>query len=229
MKIRILTGFSIALVVLLALLFLPHVAVSVFYLIICGLALFEMLAALANCYSQFNCDHCITEFIFICFSTASVVIVFDNYLIGYLIILCALVDTAGFTVGKALGKKAHKVSMLKKISPNKSWEGYIGGIVFSIVGGIGFYHLMKDLLPELALWFAFVAWIPAIIGDLYESYIKRHLSIKDSGDAAGKSGAKIIRALERPIRSHGGYLDRIDSFIFVSVAFMIFESIFKPQ
>lgn len=229
MKIRILTGFSVALAVLLALLFLPHVVVSVFYLIICGLALFEMLAALAKCYSQFNYEHCITEFIFICFSTASVVIVFDNYIVGYLVILCALVDTAGFTVGKALGKKAHKVSMLKKISPNKSWEGYIGGIVFSIVGGIGFYNLMKDLLPELALWFAFIAWIPAIIGDLYESYIKRHLSIKDSGDAAGKSGAKIIRALEKPIRSHGGYLDRIDSFIFVSVAFMIFESFFKPQ
>ena len=228
MKIRILTGFSIALFVLLALVFLPHIAVCTIYLVVCGFALYEMMTGLHWRYSQVACDHCITEFIFICFSTVAVTLVFSNYMMGYIIVICAAADTAGFTVGKALGKRAHKVSFLKKVSPNKSWEGYIGGVFFSIGIGFAFFTLFKDKLPENAFWFAFFAWLPAIIGDLYESAIKRLLGLKDSADAIWASEQKVMQVFEKPIKSHGGYLDRIDSFIFVSVSYVIFNSI-MPQ
>ncbi len=222
MKVRIFTGFVIGVVLCLSLLFLPHVAVAVAFAIACALASFEILIALKHKYSKPAGTLCCIEIIMLILATATVFASVDNLMMGYVVILCALVDVGGYTAGKLAGKKGHKVSFLKTVSPNKTWEGYICGIICCIAFGYLIYLPMKQYLPDNAYIFSFFAWAPAIAGDLFESKIKRTLKVSDSGECAAKYSNKLIKAVEKPISSHGGYLDRIDSFTFAIVAFEIF-------
>ena len=98
--------------------------------------------------------------------------------------------------GRAFGK--HK--LFERISPKKTWEGAIGGLVFSVAFG----GLVKFLaLPEVpwvhALVVAALIDIAGVLGDLVESMFKRSFGVKDSG---------------RIMPGHGGILDRIDSLLF---------------
>ena len=113
-------------------------------------------------------------------------------------LLCIIImdDTGAFYFGRYLGK--HKLH--KKVSPNKTWEGAIGGFICSIIGGLMFLRIFK-LSPICleTLFFIMFLSIMGQIGDLAESLIKRSYNVKDSG---------II------FPGHGGILDRIDSFLF---------------
>lgn len=111
-------------------------------------------------------------------------------------------DTFAYLVGTAIGK--HK--MLEKISPKKSWEGFSGGIILTI---ILLYSLMKlDIITwSPALLTASVFAIGAgTLGDLLESKLKRDAGVKDSG---------------KLIPGHGGILDRIDSLLLAAPIFLL--------
>lgn len=105
-------------------------------------------------------------------------------------------DSFAYMVGSRLGK--HK--MAPKISPNKSWEGFVGGLVGSV---LIWMILWVTGLYGFGLWFAVLAGvvigIMGVFGDLIESRIKRGVGVKDSGHL---------------IPGHGGMLDRSDSLIF---------------
>ena len=105
-------------------------------------------------------------------------------------------DSAAYFVGSAIGK--HKLS--PSISPKKTWEGAIAGLIFGVatVVLLGCWLLDLDLPRSIALGALLV--LAATIGDLAESVIKRQVGVKDSG---------------RLIPGHGGMLDRIDSLLFV--------------
>ncbi len=117
-------------------------------------------------------------------------------LYALLIVWCT--DTGAYMVGKYFGK--HKLA--KHISPNKTWEGSIGGTIlatlivsiFTIVFPIG----NLTLLPMIAT--TILLSIGGQLGDLVESALKRYYGVKDSG--------KILPG-------HGGILDRFDSLLFV--------------
>jgi phosphatidate cytidylyltransferase len=109
-------------------------------------------------------------------------------------------DTAAYFAGRALGR--HR--MLERISPNKTWEGFAGGAVGSIVGGL----VTRVLLPELQILtvgetvlVGAGAAVLGPLGDLCESMVKRAAGVKDSG---------------KLIPGHGGLLDRIDALLFVA-------------
>lgn len=114
-------------------------------------------------------------------------------------------DTGGYFIGKAFGK--HKLA--PRLSPKKSWEGYIAGIVLA-VGGSALLLKIYTLLnlpvdpaityPRVLLVGAFMSVFPTI-GDLGISMLKRNFSVKDSG---------II------LPGHGGMLDRIDSWLWAA-------------
>ncbi len=113
-------------------------------------------------------------------------------------------DGFAYLVGSKIGK--HKLA--PHISPNKSWEGFIAGIVGSMLG----WCLMVlvpgvDISVSLALLFGLICGLMSVLGDLAESRIKRNSGVKDSGTI---------------MPGHGGLLDRTDSiFIAAAVAFVL--------
>lgn len=121
-------------------------------------------------------------------------------------------DTGAFVVGCSFGK--HK--LFERISPKKTWEGFFGGLIFNVIASVLFGLYCPDFFRlnfGLGFWIGLGALvtIAGTFGDLFESMIKRDLSIKDSGHI---------------IPGHGGILDRIDSLLFVMPMALIYISIF---
>lgn len=109
-------------------------------------------------------------------------------------------DIFAFLTGKLLGK--HK--LFPRISPGKTIEGSIGGLVFTIIVIIVFAHYAEWLPLTYGIGMAIVAVVFGTLGDLCESMLKRQAGVKDSGNL---------------IPGHGGVLDRFDSVMF-SVPFV---------
>lgn len=108
-------------------------------------------------------------------------------------------DVGGYVFGSRWGK--HK--MTPRLSPNKSWEGALGGVVLTAATALIFSYVadMVTLTNAYALLLGVAASIAAHFGDLFMSGIKRFFQVKDSG---------------RLIPGHGGVLDRFDSFLLVA-------------
>jgi len=104
-------------------------------------------------------------------------------------------DSMAYMAGSKFGK--HKIH--KKISPNKSWEGFFGGAVFALLMGVLNSVIFKQ--PSVLNWLVIAAIVVVFgtLGDLFESIIKRRLNVKDSGTI---------------LPGHGGLLDRFDSLLF---------------
>ncbi len=120
-------------------------------------------------------------------------------LLFFLVFITEMNDVFQFAWGKLLGK--HKI--LPKVSPNKTWEGFIGGILTTTALGVG----LKFLTPCTTLQIVFISFITAnagFIGDVIISSIKRDLQLKDTSTA---------------IPGHGGVLDRIDSLVVAAPVF----------
>jgi phosphatidate cytidylyltransferase len=105
-------------------------------------------------------------------------------------------DSMAYLVGSKFGK--HKIH--PKISPNKSWEGFIAGTLFSLATGFIYSIIFKTHNLFNWLVIALLASVFGTLGDLFESIIKRRLKVKDSGNF---------------MPGHGGLLDRFDSLLFV--------------
>jgi len=104
-------------------------------------------------------------------------------------------DTGAYVTGRAIGK----TPLFKRVSPNKTWEGTIGGIVFSLLVTALVVYLFNDF--DVYTWYSIAAItiVSSIIGDLIESRLKRSLQVKDSGSL---------------LPGHGGILDRFDAILF---------------
>jgi len=105
-------------------------------------------------------------------------------------------DSAAYVVGRAYGRGA----FFRHISPKKTWSGAIGGTL----AGVSVAALLSELLfadPLLGAGFGVVVTVSAQAGDLAESMLKRAAGVKDSGTL---------------IPGHGGFLDRLDSFLFAA-------------
>ena len=140
--------------------------------------------------------------------------------IFYMILICASVDTFGLLFGKYFGKN----KIAPKISPNKTVEGFIGGVLMAtIIGTIWLSLLVGDssffsgltmssnstLFVVSAFFTSLALSLVSFSGDLLFSYIKRQKGIKDFG---------------KLIPGHGGILDRIDSHLVVNL--LVFTPIF---
>lgn len=108
-------------------------------------------------------------------------------------------DTFAYFTGHAFGR--HK--LLERISPKKTWEGFAGGAVGSVVGALVTRALLlsDELSVGLAIAIGLGGALLGPLGDLAESMVKRAAGVKDSG---------------RIIPGHGGLLDRIDALLFVT-------------
>ncbi len=121
----------------------------------------------------------------------------------FLFILIWSSDSFAYFAGRLFGK--HK--MAPKISPKKTWEGFAGGVLLTLILG----YFIESNFPELRGNWMFVGFLVSIfapLGDLVESQLKRIFGVKDSGNI---------------IPGHGGILDRLDSFIIcVPVVYLYF-------
>jgi phosphatidate cytidylyltransferase len=104
-------------------------------------------------------------------------------------------DTMAYLTGSKLGKH----SLIKRISPKKTWEGTIGGFVFACIVTLIISHFFLPLSLYEALILGAIISVSANLGDLFESSLKRNAGKKDSG---------------KLLPGHGGVLDRFDAAIF---------------
>jgi phosphatidate cytidylyltransferase len=102
--------------------------------------------------------------------------------------------------------------MAPKISPKKSWEGFVGGMVFAAIGGALSFYYFLDHHPYVGALAGVLAVLAATVGDLVESAIKRDLSIKDMGTL---------------LPGHGGMLDRLDSALITAPAMWLVVEVLK--
>lgn len=127
----------------------------------------------------------------------------ENLLMGFFILIW-MGDVFAYVVGSLCG--SHKLS--PKLSPSKTWEGAIGGFIFTLLGG---FFWWKWMLPRIALWewltLSVLVSVFGMIGDLFESKIKREAGVKDSGTL---------------LPGHGGILDRFDSAMMAAPIVMAF-------
>jgi len=108
------------------------------------------------------------------------------------VVLVGCNDTFGYLVGVLIGRHP----LVPTISPKKSWEGLIGSIIFTSIGGaLSFYYIL-DIQWWIGALVALMIVFTATAGDLIESAMKRDLSLKDMGTL---------------LPGHGGMLDRLDS------------------
>lgn len=110
-------------------------------------------------------------------------------------------DTFAYLSGRAFGK----TKLFERISPKKTWEGTIGGVVFTFVSAFLFSYLSAT---SVVFWMCAVPIVSfgSIFGDLFESALKRSVNCKDSGNI---------------LPGHGGVLDRFDAVIFAIPLFYI--------
>lgn len=121
----------------------------------------------------------------------------------YLFILIWSSDTFAYLAGRLFGK--HK--MAPKISPKKTWEGFAGGVLLTLVLSFFIQSYSEEMRGNWIVVGVLVA-VFAPLGDLVESQLKRSFGVKDSGNI---------------IPGHGGILDRLDSFIIcVPVVYLYF-------
>jgi len=127
----------------------------------------------------------------------------------FLVIIIIFGDTAAYFVGKFWGKHP----LAPKASPRKTWEGTFGGLVFAALGAL---FIQQVLIPDILLWKAVVVavlvHIFAQIGDLLESLFKRSAGRKDSSHV---------------LAGHGGFLDRVDSFVLAAPFFYFILKIIR--
>lgn len=121
-----------------------------------------------------------------------------SYTVPLLIIFSLWInDTMAYIVGSMIGK-----TPLSKISPKKTWEGTIGGVILTIVVICLIAYFTKRISIADAGIMSGIAAITGTVGDLFESKLKRMAGLKDSGNI---------------MPGHGGFLDRFDSLLFASV------------
>ncbi|KUL28639.1 phosphatidate cytidylyltransferase [Actinoplanes awajinensis] len=123
------------------------------------------------------------------------------------VVAVVLSDTGGYAAGVFFGK----TPMAPKISPKKSWEGFAGSVTAAAIGSGALLFFLMEVPVYYGLLFGAVISVVAVLGDLFESMLKRDLRVKDMSNL---------------LPGHGGLMDRLDSILFaVPTAYLLFAII----
>ena len=118
----------------------------------------------------------------------------------FVIIWCC--DIGAYCIGMLFGQRPNSRKLFPALSPKKSWIGVVGGTVFSFVAAWAVWKIWGGQVLPLRHWMvlALIAAVFGVLGDLFESLIKRHAGVKDASQL---------------IPGHGGLMDRFDDALFV--------------
>lgn len=122
--------------------------------------------------------------------------------LGFLILLWTS-DTGAYLTGKSMGRR----KLFERISPNKTWEGFIGGVLAAVLAGCVLAHYFGVLTLWSWIGMALIIGIFGTLGDLVESMLKRNVGVKDSGNI---------------LPGHGGLLDRFDGLLMAAPLVYLF-------
>ena len=147
-------------------------------------------------------DRILWPLLIICYGLVLLVLGFIHGGFSGILLLCFFImiwssDVGAFCTGSLLGQRAGSRKLAPKISPNKSWAGFWGGLVFTSAASLILNRTGLLPLPLVhSLGLAVLVHCAGVCGDLLESKLKRKCGVKDSGNL---------------IPGHGGLLDRFDS------------------
>jgi len=143
------------------------------------------------------------------FSMSNILGTYDPMIILSFLSLIWISDSAAYVFGVSFGKRP----LLKSVSPKKSIEGFIGGVIFSILLSVIFsFYININFSMVQWLIIAVVTSVLGTLGDLVQSQFKREAGVKDSG---------------KWLPGHGGLYDRMDSIIFASPFIYLLIKIFE--
>lgn len=129
-----------------------------------------------------------------------------NLLLGFFFLVW-INETGAYIVGTALGKRR----LFERISPKKSWEGFLGGAAFTLItGGIISRYFTQIMIIDWLI-ISLIVVVFSTYGDLFESMFKRSINAKDSGTL---------------LPGHGGLLDRLDGVIMAAPFVFVYLTIF---
>lgn len=128
---------------------------------------------------------------------------YNKYIpLGFLILLWTN-DTGAYLAGRSFGR----TKLFERISPNKTWEGFIGGVVLAVVVALNLEQYFGALQKWEWVTVALIVGVFGTAGDLVESMLKRNLGVKDSGTI---------------LPGHGGFLDRFDGLLMAAPLVYLF-------
>ncbi|MGI2298743.1 phosphatidate cytidylyltransferase [Candidatus Cardinium hertigii] len=132
--------------------------------------------------------------------------IYSHQLILGLLVIVWSQDTGAYLVGATIGKS----KFFKRISPQKTWEGFLGGALFALVTGHGIAYFFTILPPWQWLAISAITILTGTYGDLVASLLKRSVDVKNASEM---------------IPGHGGLLDRVDSLLLTIPAVVAFLQI----
>jgi len=131
----------------------------------------------------------------------------DNiYNFNFMILIIITFDIFSYVIGTKYGS----TKILKTISPKKTLEGLVGGIIFSLLFSISLIILFKNEINFNIVLFILIIIFSSFTGDIIESYFKRINNLKNSSNF---------------LPGHGGFFDRFDSLIFSMIPYTVFSNI----
>ena len=134
---------------------------------------------------------------------------FSGFLLIAMLVIVWCNDIFAYLAGSFFGK--HK--LFERVSPKKTWEGFIGGLAFAMLSAYLLSFFSNSLMVSEWLLLALIIVVTATIGDLSESMLKRSAGVKDSGSL---------------MPGHGGVLDRFDAVLFATpFVFIYFKSLIQ--
>lgn len=221
-RVRVVVGLILFIVALVALYTFDGIPLKIMYGFFALMAAVELASFFKKKHRVLNIVLAMIELTLLVVSTIFVAGA-DRVMIWYIIFGVPGYDIFAYFAGKLIGGKIFKKSRpFPKISKNKTWEGTIIGLVISFAMVATMYLVRGNYAAE---WIYLVLPVLALLGDLFESFIKRKFGIKDSNEIIIKN--KVFEKIEIIVggsNGHGGFLDRIDSVAFAaSVMFIIIK------
>ncbi|MBQ9171956.1 phosphatidate cytidylyltransferase [Candidatus Saccharibacteria bacterium] len=218
-RVRVICGLGMFIVALVALYTFDSIPFKIIYGLFALVSAIELISFFWRKISFWHVLLAIIEIVFLVCSSIWVAKV-GRYHFWYIILGVCGYDIFAYLLGKAFGGKIFKKSRpFPHISKNKTWEGTFLGLLMSFLMCLTMMLIRGTFEFD---WVYLLCGPLALVGDLYESFLKRRFKVKDSNEILIKN--KVFEKIEMVIggtEGHGGYLDRIDSTAFTTTILLL--------